>query len=151
MAISINWGTKVISILKADLSHISGNTYKLDVDWFRLKLKDLEDGEAGMPYPDTHRHNTQVTIGGTILMRVVEIINGYTITFEDGQYIVNLIGANNNISDVTNLNQVSIRSSNSAGATVVETGVSGLTEEESTQLQALPRINKIVAAILASK
>jgi len=45
----------------------------------------------------------------------VEIINGYTITFEDEQYAVTLIGANNNILDVINFNQVSVRPTNSAG------------------------------------
>ena len=66
--------------------------------------------------------------------RVVEIINGYTVTFEDGQYAVNLTGANSNISDVANVNQVSIRAANSAGLVLVETGVSGLTAAESLQL-----------------
>lgn len=115
MAISITWGTKVINIPQADLTYISGNTYELDVDVFRMALKGLEDSEDGMCHPDTHIHNTEVVLGGITYARFIEITNGYTITFEDGQYIVNLTGANNNILDVTNLNQVSIRSSNSAG------------------------------------
>lgn len=90
---------------------------QLDLNVFRLELKALENSDAGMSYPDTHRHNTEVTVGGVTLARVVEIINNYTITFEDGQYAVNLIGANSNVSDVTNVNQVSVRSSNSAGLT----------------------------------
>jgi len=49
------------------------------------------------------------------LARVVEIINDYTITFEDGQYAVNLVGANSNVADRVNVNQVSVRASNSAG------------------------------------
>ena len=49
------------------------------------------------------------------LARTVEIINGYTVTFEDGQYAVNLVGANSNVGDVVNVNQVSVRSANSAG------------------------------------
>jgi hypothetical protein len=49
------------------------------------------------------------------LARVVEIINDYTITFENGTYAVNLAGANSNIGDVVNLNSVSVRSANSAG------------------------------------
>jgi hypothetical protein len=43
------------------------------------------------------------------------MINNYTVTFEDGQYAVNLVGANSNIADVVNVNQVSVRSANSAG------------------------------------
>lgn len=119
MAITINWSTKVINVPQADLTSLGGGEYELDVDWFRLQLKNLEDSEEGMNFPDTHRHNTQVTLGTLVLARVVEIINGYTVTFEDGQYAVNLVGANNNISDVTNVNQVSVRSSNSAGMIVV--------------------------------
>jgi hypothetical protein len=54
-------------------------------------------------------------LAGIILARVVELINSYTITFEDGQYAVNLTGANSNIADKVNVNQVSVRASNSAG------------------------------------
>jgi len=74
-----------------------------------------------MAFPDTHKHNTEVTLAGMTLARTVEIINGYTITFEDGQYAVNLTGANNNIADALNVNQVSVRSANTAGLVVGET------------------------------
>lgn len=118
MSLQVNWATKVISIPQSYLEFVSGNTYKLDVNQFRLDLKGIEDSEEGMVFLDTHRHNTETMIGGMTLSRVVEMINDYTITFEDGQYIVNLTGANNNILDVVNLNQVSIRSSNSAGLVI---------------------------------
>ena len=120
MAITINWATKVISVPKADMSLVSSTPFEireLDIDTFRLRLKDLEDEAEGMPYPTTHNHNTAVTVGGVTLARVVEIINGYTVTFEDGSYAVNLIGANSNVGDVVNLNTVSVRASNSAGLT----------------------------------
>jgi hypothetical protein len=68
-----------------------------------------------MAYPITHQHNPPLAVGGIELARVIEIINGYTVTFEDGQYSVNLSGSNSNIADVVNANQVSIRSGNSAG------------------------------------
>ena len=42
------------------------------------------------------------------LSTMIEIINGYTVTFQDGQYRVRFVGSNNNISDVANLNQVSL-------------------------------------------
>lgn len=63
-------------------------------------------------------------------IRIPEIINGYTVTFEDGLYSVNLIGSNNNIPDVLNLNQVSVRSANSAGLITINTsgGVGTVTE-----------------------
>ena len=118
MAISIDWGTKVISIPRNDLTLLQTTPTEirqLDIDSFRLELKDQEDSEDGMTFVDTHRSNAPVTVGGVILARVVEIINGFTVTFEDGQYAVNLAGANSNIADVTNVNQVSVRSANSAG------------------------------------
>jgi len=118
MAISVDWGQKIINVPKADTTLVQSTPTEirqLDLDTFRLTLKDLEDDAQGMPYLDTHRHNTTVTVGGVTLARVIKIINGYTVTFEDGQYAVNLAGANSNVADVTNVNQVSIRSANSAG------------------------------------
>lgn len=122
MAISINWSTQVIFVPQSDLTFVSGYTYELDINWFRLQLKNLEDTEEGMSFPDTHRHNTQITLGGVTLARAVEIINGYTITFEEliPLYAVNLVGSNSNIADVTNLNSVQIRSANSAGLVVID-------------------------------
>lgn len=139
MALSVNWITRVITVPQADLTPLGGGVYELDIDAFRLELKDLEDGE-GMPFPDTHRHNTTVTLGGVTLARTFEIINGYTVTFEDGQYAVNLVNANSNISDVANVNQVSIRSQNSAGLIQVSSG-SGLSAAEQTQLDEIHRIH----------
>jgi len=149
MAITINWLTKVISVPKADMTLIQTDPFEvreLNLDWFRLQLKNLEDSEAGILYPDTHRHNTEIEVGGVLLAPVIEMINGYTITFEDGQYAVNLVGANSNVSDVVNLNQVSIRASNSAGLTsdpglgffsqTVEPGINFL-QSQKLQLAAL--------------
>jgi hypothetical protein len=120
MAVTIDWPTKIISVPKVDMTLVSSNPFEifeLNIDTFRLRLKDLEDGVEGIPYPTTHNHNTAVTVGGVTLARVVEIINGYTITFEDGSYAVNLVGANSNVGDVVNLNSVSVRAANSAGLT----------------------------------
>jgi len=78
-------------------------------------LRDLEDSEEGMPFQRTHDHVAPIDVGGVTLARVVELINGYTVTFEDGQYAVNIVGGNSNIGDNVNVNQVSIRSANSAG------------------------------------
>jgi hypothetical protein len=117
MAITIDWNTRVINVPKADLSIIQSTPEirEMDLDWFRLQLKDIEDDAEGMAEIDTHRHSTEVAIGGVTLARTIEIINGYAITFEDGEYSVNLVGANSNIIEVANPNGVSIRSWNSAG------------------------------------
>ena len=122
MVLSIDWPTKVINVPKSDLTLIQTDPTEirqLDLDSFRLELKSIEASEEGHPFIDTHNHNPPVSVGGVTLARVIEIINGYTVTFEDGQYAVNLSGANSNISDVTNVNQVSVRSANSAGLTDV--------------------------------
>lgn len=118
MAITIDYSglAYIINVPQADLTPTADpNVFNLDVDWFRLQLKDIEDGVVGQIFPDTHIHNTEVTLGGVTFARVFEVIAPYTVTFEDGQYAVNLIGANNNIADKVNLNQVSVRSNNSAG------------------------------------
>lgn len=119
MAISIDWPTRVISIPKADLLLVQSTPIEirqLDIDAFRLELHDVQDGE-GMPFPDIFSHVAPISVGGVTLARVLEIINGYTITFEDGSYAVNIAGGNSNVGDVVNLNSVSVRSANSAGLT----------------------------------
>ena len=135
MPITITWGTRVINVPKSYLTLVSGSVYELDLEQFRLDLKDLEDDEEGIPHPDTHIHNTEVTLAGITLARTIEIINNYTVTFEDGQYAVEAKGANSNIADVMNLNQVSLRTFNSAGLIVHVQG-SGLTTEQHDKLMA---------------
>lgn len=143
MAASIDWGTKVITIQQSDtslLTLVSGTVYRLDTNALRLQLKDLEDDSDGMPWPKTHTHNTEVTISGTTYVRFIEILAPYTITFlPDTQWTVIMDGAsNNNFHDVAagilNQNQVQVIPSNSAGNTVTETGVSGLTAQEAADL-----------------
>lgn len=118
MPIAINHATRVISVPQDFLTPFGGGVYQLDVNEFRLAIADLQDDEENIQLPTIIRHNTEVTLAGATFARTVEIINGYTITFEDGQYAVSLFGANNNIADVTNVNQVSVRSNNSAGLIV---------------------------------
>jgi len=118
MAVSIDWGTSIITVPKADLTLIQSvptEIREMNINWFRLALKDLEDSAEGMPFLKTHVHNTEVILGGLTFARVVEILAPYTITFENGAYAVNLVGANSNIGDRVNVNNVSVRSQNSAG------------------------------------
>ena len=120
MAITITWGTKVIYIPQSYLGDpIVGTLYELDTDAFRLDLKDLEDSEEGIAFPDTHSHNLPVTVAGITYARSIEIINGYSITFEDLQYSIRLAGSNNNFFDVENgilnQNQVQVIPGNAAG------------------------------------
>ncbi len=118
MAITIDWGTKVISVPKADMTLVQSNPIEireLNINQFHLDLRALEAGIEGMPFPRTHKHNTEVQLQGLTYARVVEIINGYTITFEDDAYAINVVGGNSNIGDVINFNQVSVRTANSGG------------------------------------
>lgn len=151
MPVTIDWATQTINVPKSYLTLISGTLYELDTDAFRLDLKDLEDDEVGMPFQDTHETNPPVTIAGVTYARTLAIINGYSVEFEDGQYSVILQGTNNDIWDVESgilvQNQVQVIPTNSAGYIVVETGTSGLTSEESTQLASVPNIETSVSGI----
>ena len=116
--ITINWGTKVITVPKTatDLVQSSPSEIRqMDLNAFRGQLNDLQDDPEGIVFDTTHTHNKAVAIGGVELARVIEMINNYTVTFEDGQYAINLIGANSNVADRVNVNQVSVRAANSAG------------------------------------
>jgi len=116
--ITIIWGQRIIFIPRSEtvlVQSVPSEIRSLSIDTLRLALKDLEDSELGMNFPATHSHNAEVSLAGIVLARVVELINDYTITFEDGQYAVNLTGANSNIADKVNVNFVSVRASNSAG------------------------------------
>jgi hypothetical protein len=138
MAIAIDYSTDpfTIEVQRADLTVVDApnNIYSMDTDaYFRLGLKALEASEDGIVFSDTHRHNTEVTIVGITLARVVEVINAttpdrtntqtphnYQVVFlPDEQWTVILEGSNNNIFDVQNgilvQNQVQIISNNSAG------------------------------------
>lgn len=141
MNISVNWSTKVISIARSELTLVSGSLYELDVNDLRLALKDEEASENGIHWPNTHAHNTEITLSGVTYARFIEIINGYTILFEDNQYTVRCVGANHNLADIKVANQVSLIIGNSAGLVSVETSGGGpLTSEQNTMLIELYKI-----------
>lgn len=152
MAISVDWGQKIISIPQSYLTLVTGTLYELDTETFREDLIALLDDEWGIAHVDAQKHATEVTVAGTTYARTIEIINGYSITFEDGQYSVRLVGSNNNFFDVENgilnQNQVQIISGNSAGLIVhTAAGGSALTQEEHDHLMALPKIGKIIGTV----
>lgn len=132
MAITISWGTKVINVPKADLTLIDSGPpeiRELNIDDFRKTLNSLQDDEDGMPFDTTHVHTPPLTISGVTLARAVEIINGYTVEFENLQYSVNIVGGNSNLSDVKVQNQVSVNTSNSAGLVETEGNPSGSSQQ----------------------
>ena len=142
MPVNIDWANKIINVPKDAMVLIQSvpkEIYELDVDVFRKTLNDLQDDEEGMPFDTTHQHNTTVTIGGVILARVVELINGYTVTFEDGQYRVVTTNANHNLAETTNVNQVSVSTTNSAGL------VDGVSQQDVETVRKLTENKAVIA------
>jgi hypothetical protein len=157
MPISINWATKVITVPVTFMTLISGTPgtgdmqpdpalYELDVNALRLALKDIEDSE-GMPYLDTHRHNSEVTISGVTYARTFEVINGYTVDFDVSvydHYSVRCVGANHNIADVRRPSTVSLIIGNSAGLITVSSG-SGLSPTQAAMLEEIWKLHGLAA------
>ena len=70
--ISIDWGTKIISVPKSYTTLIQATPTEireLPLNQFRLDLKALEDDAAGIPHLVTHRHNTEVILKNKIIKR----------------------------------------------------------------------------------
>jgi hypothetical protein len=123
------------------------------VDWFFLQLKDWEDDEVGMSMPDAQRHGPPVTLSGVTYAQTVELINGYTVTFEDtgSPYTVRCTGANHNLADVTNYtSEVSLIIGNSAGL-IVTTGGAGASAAEVWQYVGASAVDKEDDLIKARK
>ncbi len=119
MPLDVDWITGVITVPKADTTLVSAGPPEIrsyDVNDFRLELRTIEATEEGQPWTHTHDHNGEVTISGVVYAHAVKVIPPYTVTWEDGQYSVRLIGnVNHNLDDVSNPNQARIVTNNSAG------------------------------------
>lgn len=118
MAISIDWAARVINVPRADLTLVQVTPIEireLDLNWFRLALRELEASVVGMASPHTHDHNAPVPLASFDVPRVVQLVNGYTWTPEDGQYVINVVGGNHNLGARRNPNQVSLSENLSAG------------------------------------
>lgn len=117
-AIEIDWATKTIIIPRGEMLLLQSapiEIRQLNLDDFRKRLRDLEDDEQGMVFPVTHNYAQPTNVGGVTLASVVEILDPYTVTFEDGAYAVNIVGGNTNLADKVNINNVGVRTTNSAG------------------------------------
>jgi len=140
MAITINQSTRLISIDQSELTFVSGTLWDADTDAIRLSIIDILDGESHMWMPDAINHNTEVAVAGVTYARVIEVINSYSLQFEDtgSAYTVRLLGSNNNYFDTENgilvpTPLVTVISTNSAGLQVLSVG-SGLSTDQATQL-----------------
>jgi len=140
MATAINPVTGEITIQQADMTLLqaSPEIRGLDVDALRLELRDLESNRWA---PKTHNHSTTLTLVGTTYQRKLEFLDPYFFTFTGSGYTVQLSNGDNNIDEKTPGVNVSMRSANSAGSVVVETGVSGLTPSESAELAKISDID----------
>ena len=128
MAVTIDESTKRITVTQDYLTPVTGTLYELDTEVFRTDMNALMDDERYMWMDDYARRNAPVTVAGVTLAQSIEIINGYSIEFDDspGAYSVRLVGSNNNLFDIQNgilvQNLVQVIPTNSAGLVQVNTG-----------------------------
>jgi len=152
MATAMNPVTGEITIQQNDMTLLqaSPEIRGLDVDALRLELRDLEENEANRWATKTHNHTTTLTLVGTIYQRKLEFLEPYFFTFTGSGYKVQMSNGDNNIDERTPGTNVSLRTANSAGSTLVESGTSGLTSEESTWLSSVPNIEVDIDFLKAS-
>ena len=128
MAVSIDESTKRITITQDYLTPVTGTLYELNTETFRTDMNALMDSERYMWMDDYARRNAPVSVAGVTLAQSIEIINGYSVEFDDspGAYSVRLAGSNNNLFDIQNgilvQNLVQVIPTNSAGLVEVNTG-----------------------------
>ena len=118
MIVNMDWGNLNIIVPRTEMllvQTVPVEVRQLDLTELRLALHNQQESVYGMSYPDIHSHNPPVVVSGVTLAQVVEIINGYTLTFEDGLYNVNIVGGNSNVADITIKNSVGVNTANSAG------------------------------------
>ena len=116
--ITVIWETKEIFVPRDTMLKVQSTPVEirqLDLYEFHNKLRELEAEARGMVWDITHEYIPPKEISGVPLARVINIINDYTVTFEDGLYNVNIKNGNSNIADRVNKNSVGVNTSNSAG------------------------------------
>ena len=117
MATTMDWATRIFTVYQSDMTNLGGGVYELDVEALRLELHALQASSDGITFPDIFTHNTEQLIGGTIYVRTIGIINGFSMTISPaGSYQVKCKGANHNLGDVyNNLTGPTLLPQNSAG------------------------------------
>jgi len=121
------------------VAHYCGNVSRWNAPTVQAYDDTTAIGSAATLTESTSSTNTQtVTLSGVTYARFIEIINGFTVEFEDGTYGVIGQGANTNLLDVKTDNQVSYLGNNSAG--LIVTTASGLTPEEAADLNLMLKL-----------
>lgn len=142
--VTVNWPIYEIFVPKAALTVVQTTPVEirsLDADWFHNELRKLEETEDGRGgWSRTHDYNAEATLSGTAYALLMEILSPYTVTFENGDWNVNIIGGNTNIADRVNKNSVGVNTANSAGLQTVTVTENVLTPEQIAQLEELWRI-----------
>lgn len=140
---TIDPALKRVTIPQTDLTLVSGSLYELDTNTFRLAIGALLASEDYIWMDDMFRHNTEVSVAGTTFARTIEVINSWSLTFENISMAVRLAGSNNNFFDAESgvlINQplVNVIGQNSAG--LVRVDIPALDQAE---------IDSIVAGVFA--
>jgi hypothetical protein len=163
MAISIDWTgasatppyKALITIPQSYLAFISGTLYELDTMQFWDDMKALEDDEDGIVFNDLQAHFADYTVAGTTYADAVFMLCEVTFENTGGNYSVRLVGSNNDIFDEDNgilvaTPGLTIIPGNAAGLIIAETGVSGLTPQESQDLADIAADQATITASIAS-
>jgi len=128
--LSCHWPTKVITVPVSDLTLVSTGRYSLDVtDWWQL-LHELTDTVDGVSQTLSPLFNNTPPTAGT--PRIVEIVNGFTVTFSGGPYVVDIINGNTNLGDpsVKLTDGVSVNTNNVSGYSFIESGTLGAEQDQ---------------------
>lgn len=134
MAYTVDWNSKVVTIPPDDLTLVQSgppvDVRRLDVDTFRKAIRSIEASEEGIVYqPIVDNVEPTPVDSQTTLARVVRVINGYKVKFDDasGDYMAQMSGGNTNLADLSVLEPtgVSVLSANSAGLIVTTSGGGG--------------------------
>lgn len=111
MPLSVDWPNKFITIPKSELTLIDGTRYKITVDYWWQLLREMNASEEGIVF-DTMYNSTAAT---SSTPQIVDLINGYTASFEDGAYSVEFVNGNTNWREVEVKNQVGVGTNNTTG------------------------------------
>jgi len=127
MTITIDPGTRTITVEQSDLTPVSGTLYEMDTEAFRHAVGALMDDEMYIWLPQWVDRNPPYVVFGATYAQKLAVINGFSVEFDDtpGAYSVRLVGSNNDIGDIQGgilvQNTVQVIPTNSAGLIQVNT------------------------------
>ena len=122
MAASANWDTKVITIPLSDLTFVSAGRYSLTSNFFWQLLRELAGSEEGIAETyTTGLYPVRRTAATATTPPITEVINGYSIFFGGGPYVLDIIEGNTNLGEPAIHpagDNVSVNTNNVAGQVV---------------------------------